>query len=469
MNAKEWISEKEFSFHRTETLVVLLISSSIIMMSVVIPFIKDYLPTPIIHFWLFLIVEVIIVSYWYYNRFVFPKNNNSKMNIVIAIITENAKQKSRISKDFADQIQKRIRDLGLDNSYEIIILHNHLSKLTQTRIHLYFQSLKANILNSENVQKFNQLTKRLNAKLIIYGDLIKRNPDNSTYCLYLDAILLHKPTTVNSGIELHNEFISLWKREITFLEKEELTGFKVNAEHIFFTTSYMIGLATFADNNFIQGIKIWEALEHYLKGKPELSEYKEKILKLKASSYLLQSRLLYFKGAIEESLAYRNKYLALTPNEYDKYLNEAINQVMLRKDPELALEFVNKASKIAPPDEGTWRYSKFYLLIKLSRCNEALSIFDEILNITYPHEFDTINQVISYNSTCINEDPLHLQSHFIIGVLIFKKLNMPVPAHEKLELFVTSKEINKDWSPLKIRAEQYLKEINKIIGVKEKF
>jgi tetratricopeptide (TPR) repeat protein len=466
MNVKEWISEKEFSFHRTETLIFLIFSSSIIMMTVVIPFIKDYSPQPFVHFLLFGIVEIIIVSYWYYNRFVFPRKNTSKLNIVIAILTENAKQKSRIREDFANQIQKRLRDLGLDNSHEIIVLHNNLSKLTQNRIHLYFQSLKANILNSENVHRFNQLMKRLNAKLIIYGDLIKRNPNNSTYCLNLDATLLHSPTDKINGNELHNEFIALWKREITFLEQEELTGFKVNAEHIFFTASYMIGLATFADNNFVEGIKIWEALGFYLKDKPDLSTYKEKVFKLNASAYLLQSRLLYFKGEIPGSLIYRNKYLSLIPNEYDKYLNEAINQVMLRNDPELALDFVNMASKVAPSNEGTWRYSKFYLLIKLSKCEEALSIFDEILKFKFPHEFDSINQVIVYNNKCLSDDPEHLQTYFIIGAIIFKKLNLPIEAYEKLELFVSSKEINKGWTPLKIRAEQYLKEIDEIIGVK---
>lgn len=466
MNVKEWISEKEFSFHRTETLIFLIFSSSIFMMTIVIPFIREYSKNPFIHFLIFGILEVLIISYWYYNRFIFPKKNSNKLNIVIAIITENAKQKTRIRQDFANQIQKRLRDLGLDNSYEIIVLHNNLSKITQTKIHSYLQSLKANILNSDSIQSFNQLTKRLNAKLIIYGDLIKRNPTNSTYCLNLDAILLHLATDIISGNELHKEFISLWNREITFLEKEELAGFKVNAENVFFTASYMLGLATFADNNFLQGIRIWEALELYLKDKVELSSYKEKVFKLKSSAYLLHSRLLYFNGEIPESLIYRNKYLSLIPNEYDKYLNEAINQVMLRKDPELALDFVNKAEKVAPNNEGTWRYSKFYLLIKLSRCEEALSIFDEILKIKYPNEFDSINQVIVYNNKCLNDDPQHFQTYFIIGAIMFKKLNLPIEAHEKLDTFLSIKEIDKSWTSLKERAEKYLKEINEIIGLK---
>ncbi|MBI2281588.1 MAG: hypothetical protein HYU68_13000 [Bacteroidetes bacterium] len=466
MNIKDWIAEKGFALHRIETLVFLIVSSSLVMMTAVIPFIKDYTINPIIHFLFWGLVEAIIISYWYYNRSIFPKKGTSKMSIVLAIITENAKQKTRITNDFASQIQKRLRDLQLDNSYEIIVLHNHLSRITQNRIHLYNQSIKADIKSSEDIQAFNKLTKRLNAKLIIYGDLIKRNPENSTYCLSLDATLLHKPTDVESGQRLHQEFITLWKREIIFLEKEELTGFKINAEQIFFTTSYMIGLATFVDNNYIQGIKIWEALEHYLKDKAELAEYANKILILKSTSFLLQSRILFFNGHFEEAITYRNKYLSLTPNEYDKYLNEAMNQVKLRNDAELALDFVSMAEKIAPANDGTWRYSKFYLLIKLSRCKEALTTFDDILKFKYNTEIDTINQVISYNTSCLKQDKSHIQTNFIIGVLLYKKINLPIPAYEKLELFINSQEICESWKPLKERAEQYLREIDKMIGVK---
>jgi len=193
----------------------------------------------------------------------------------------------------------------------------------QNSINLYSQSLRARLLNSEEVKKFNKLTKRLNVKFIIYGDLIKRNAENSTYCLSVEALMLHKPTDTNRGTSLQKEFQDLWKKEITFLEKEELTGFKANAEHVFFTASYMLALATFVDNNFKHGIDIWERLELYVKTKSELTCHQDKIIKLKSASYFLYSRFLYFNGQIEESVKNRTKFLELTPNEYDKYLTEA--------------------------------------------------------------------------------------------------------------------------------------------------
>lgn len=229
----------------------------------------------------------------------------------------------------------------------------------------------------------------------------------------------------------------------------------------------MLGLATFVDNNYLQGIKVWEGLEAHIGKKAELKCYLDNVKRLKSEAYFIYSRFLYFNGQINESMVFRNKYLALFPNEYDKYLTEAINQIKVRNDAELALVFVKKAEKVAPKNEGTWRYSEFYLLIRLSRCNEALISLENIIKNTYPNEIDTINQVISYNTTCLKEDPLHIQSNFIIGTLIYKKLDQPIHAYEKLEQFVKDAAEYPDFSVLVDQAKVYVGEINKVIGIKD--
>ncbi len=453
---KDWISEKEFFFSKIFTLVILLVFGQITIMT----FTRSYIDNGWINLVIFFTIEAAIVFYWYWNRAVFPKCGNETGNIVIAITTENAKQKTRIKHDFQKEIEKQLREHNLDTKYKVTVLHNHLSRVTQNKINLYFRSLKAGIKDSEDVKDFQKLKSRLNAKVIIYGDLITRNATNSTYYLSLDAILCR------GSIELHNEFAKLCKKEITFLEENELTGFKENAEHVFFTASYMLGLATFIDNNFIHGIEIWKNLEKFIKERKELSVHSDKILKLKATSYILQSRLLYFSGSIEESVIFREKYLAIFPNEYDKYLNEAINEVKTRNDPEMALEFVKRAKNVAPNGNGVWRYSMLYVLIRLGWFQDALKILDEILTSTFRDEFDIVNQVIAYNQTCLMEDLSHIQTDFIIGVFKYKKLDRPIPAYENLETFVQRTNGNENWQDLNQRARMYLDEINTIIGVK---
>jgi hypothetical protein len=464
MNWKELITDKDFLFNRISTLIILIIGSSLALMQIVIPFIKSYFPQPVVHIFIFVIVELLIISSWYYYRAIFPKGNKNKLNLVIAITTEDKKQKTRITKDLTKEINKQLRLHGLSESYAVITLHNHLSKILNAKIDLWAEARKAQLDEAEDIKKFNKITKRLNAKFFVYGDLIKRNSTNSTYYLSIEALILHAPTNQINSQSLHNEFSALWKREIMFLEDDELNGFKSNAEHIFFTASYMLGLATLVDNKFEQGIKIWDALLKYVEKNEELKEYKSKITQLKGIFCFLFARMLYFQGEIEKSVFYREQFLAITPNEYDQHLNEAIKQVKLRNDPELALEFVNKSSLLSNGD-GTWRYSKLYLQIRLGRCEDALQTLDEIISIEFTNEIDTIHQVISYNNQCLKEDANHIQSNFIIGSLIYKKLNRPLDAYEKLEDFANSVNVDDSKLPLKTRALSYISEINKIIRI----
>ncbi|MBL7836026.1 MAG: hypothetical protein JNM67_00785 [Bacteroidetes bacterium] len=464
MTYKDWIGEKEFALHRIEALVMLLVASSLTVIGVVIPFIKDYYPEWYIHFTFLLLVELTIIGYWYYNRAVFPKGDKNRQSIVIAITTENAKQKNRITHDFSREIEKQLIRHGLDTHYKVIVLHNHLSRVVQSQISTDTRARKAGIPNSADSLPFERTKKKLNAKFIVYGDLIKRNPTNSTYCLSIEAMILHAPVPLETGNSIRKDFLELWKREITFLESNELTGFKTNAEHVFFTASYILGLATFTDDSFIKGIEIWNGLLEFVKGKDDLKEYREKIVQLKSASCFLQSRLLYFSGKIEESLVFRNMFQALTPHTYDSYLTEAINQIKVRNDPEMALDFVNKAQTVAGSD-GTWRYSKLYLLIRLNKCEEALKVFDDLLTFNFKNELDVINQVIIYNQTCLSEDSDHIQTYFIIGALTYQKLNQPIPAYEKLETFYNHSENLAHFKPLRERTDKYLKELNKMMEI----
>jgi adenylosuccinate synthase len=95
-----------------------------------------------------------------------------------------------------------------------------------------------------------------------------------------------------------------------------------------------------------------------------------------------------------------------------------------------------------------------------------LKSLENIIKNTFPNEIDTINQVISYNTTCLKEDPLHIETHFIIGTLIYKKLNQPIPAYEKLELFVKEATGYSHFALIDDKAKEYVAEINKVIGVK---
>lgn len=331
-------------------------------------------------------------------------------------------------------------------------------------ISLRFQTIAAGLSGSESDIKFEKAKKRLNAKFFVYGDLIKRNTSNSTYCFSIEALILHSPITLAQSDVLRKEFNEHWKREVKFLEDDELNGFKNNAEYISFSATYMIGLATFIDNNFEHGITIWESLEKHTNSNKDLKAFQPRMTDLKAISYFLLSRKLYSEGHIEESMIYRKKYLKISPNEYDKRLVDAIN-LITKGHPREALEHIEKAKDLSNGDGG-WIYSKLYLHIYMKELEIALEVLDEILANDYKNEPDTVGQVLSYNESRLDRDKAHVQTEFIVGVLMFKKLGNPMEAYERIEKFIVLTKGDETWKPLYNRAKEYIGEIDEIIKFK---
>jgi hypothetical protein len=467
MTDQSWIktfTEKGFAFDRVSTVVLALCVSSAALMGFIIPFIANYTQNSYIHLGVFLIANLLILLYWYYYRSVFPKGNSGKQNMIIAITTEDSKQKTRITKDFANEIKRQLQTYDLNRTFNVIVLNNSLSEKIQEKLQLWNESIKAQLEDSDDMRSFLTIAKRLNAKFFVYGDLIKRNEGNSTYFMSIEALIMHAKTNHIASNTLQKEFAELWKREITFLEADELNGFRSNANHIFFTATYMLGLATLVNNKFEEGIRIWESLESHININEDLIDFKPKILQLKHQSYFMLSRLYHFQGDYVRSTGMRERYHAIIPNEYDALMNEAIKQVSISNNPELALELIEKAIPLAG-NNGTWKYNKFYLLIKTNDENGALVVLDDVLRTNFPHEIDVINQVTSYNTFCLKQDPDHIQSNFILGVLIFKKLNNVSMAYDYLKSFVSLSGEMGLYETLRERANHYLTEIDRIIGV----
>lgn len=464
---ENWIktfSQKGFEFDRVATLLIALFVSTGAIIGILIPFINNYTRSPFVHWGIIILVESSILLYWYYNRSIFPKGKAGKQNLIIAITTEDSKQKIRITKDFASEIRKQLLTYGLDTYYNVITLNNSLSEKIQRKIQIRNESIRSDLNKSEGVDSFLKTARRLKAKFFVYGDLIRRNEGNSTYFMSIEALIMHAKTNDIDSKTLHEEFSDLWKREITFLEADELNGFRNNANHIFFTATYMLGLATLVDNRFEQGIQIWESLEKYIKNNIDLSEFTSKIIKLKYQSYLMLSRLFHFQGDYVRSIEMRERYHAIIPNDYDALMNEAIKQVTISDNSGLALELIEKARPLAG-DDGTWKYNMLYLWIKSGDETTALMFLDDILTSNFKNEVDVINQVTSYNYYRLRDNADHIQTHFIVGVLIYKKLNNPTMAYEHLVSFAKLAEERKIFDTLKTRANQYVKEIHSIIGV----
>ena len=468
MDWKDIITQKNLHYHRFSSLVILMITIMITMIVVVIPFAASFIPTEyqtISKIGILLLAEIILIVHWYYYRLVFPKGKKGIQYIVVAIVTENQKQKERISQDFVNSMKKQLREYHLHNTYDVIALHNAHSINLSRIIDNAFLRTNKETRNIVEIEKFNKVNNRMNAKFIVFGNLISRDSPNNRYILNIEALIRHREAPSNNRNEIHKDFKEIWQNEVSFLEENESTEFKSTSQQIFFAASYMIGLATIIDFNHQKGIEIGNKLLNYISKNDKYKEFEPKVTKLLTLSYFLFSRVLYYFGDFEKSTYYRRKYHELVKDDYDTYLSEAVFQVNRRKDPQAALDLIEKAKKVSKGN-GTWKYSKFYLLIRLNRHKDALKMLDNILVTRFKEELDAISQVINYNQHCLKEDPCHIQSFFIIGVLIFKKLNNVPVAFDNLEEFIHKTDNNEHWEILNKRARIYMKEMNKIMEIK---
>lgn len=469
MDWKDILVEKNLHYHRFSSLIVLMITVMLTMIGIVIPFIAEFIPNnyqAISKICLLLLAEGTLIGHWYYYRLVFPKGKKGIQYIVVAIITENQKQKERISQDFVNCLKKQLIEYQLNSTYDVISLHNAHSINLKRIIEDAFLRTKDERSNLIEINRFNKANNRMNSKFIVYGNLISRDSPNNKYILNIEALIRHREAPLQNKSELHKDFLEIWRNEISFLEENESTEFKSTSQQIFFAAAYMLGLASIIDLNHQKGIEIGNKLLDYINRNEKYKEFQPKVLKLLTLSYFLFSRILYYIGDFENSTFYRRKYHELVKDDYDTYLSEALFQVNRRNDPITALELVEKAKKVSKGN-GTWKYNKLYLLIKLNQHDEALKILDNILSTSYEGELDTISQVINYNYLCLKKDPCHIQSLFIVGVLIYKKLNNAPVAYDKLEEFINKTDKSEEWSILNTRASIYIKEINKIMGILE--
>jgi tetratricopeptide (TPR) repeat protein len=459
------IKNKKVHYHRISTLIILTLVIIGTLLQVLIPYINQFIPEKwylLVDNSIILISVSVFILHWFYHRTSFPKAKSKKATIVVAIVSENETQKERLSKDFVINLKNNLRTYNLENTYDIIVLHDALSLKLRNIIDKGFGNPK----DSKKQDLFNVISSKMNARFFVYGDFVTRNSPKNMHLLRLEGLIRHRNSPKKLRQELHSSFNKIWEREISFLEEEEINGFKLTSEQVFFASVFMLGLALFNDTNFLKSIEVNEKILIFIDKNPNYEKYKPKVISILASGYFLHSQILYFLGDFDGFYLFRKKFINLIPNEYDALLSEAIYQVSRRNDPETALEIIEKASKLSKGID-IWRYSKFYLLIKLNRHSEALTTLDEIIGYSYKEEFGNVAQVIRYNTICYEEDSTHIQSFFIIGALAYKKGgNLPF-AHEKLTRFLELAENNDNWLELIERAKVYIFEIDEVIGVKD--
>lgn len=421
------------------------------------------------------IIYIALVFLWYLfwqlNRVFVRKNVKNKIGVVICIKTENDKQKVRLKNDFVKRMWELIDTHKLNDLINIVELNPfHTDKVY--RILYDYSKLKESekILQSKSaiIKRWKKLLKKTNGHFFLWGNIKERNDLVNKYIFDLDGRVIHAPIRSNIPNPLEKAFKEVWIKKIMFKESHELLGFQFTADISMLAVSYIIGIAAFVSLKPFSALTIHEGLiQDFKKFKPlppNLQKVKNELLIYLSDECQVIARDYQHQGKGDDAWNYLKKALDYDPNNYDGLMLKSIFHFAIDNDPNESMKTCYQAKKVAK-DNGTWKYNLAFLLMHLDKFVEALGWYEDIVKNSFEGEDEVLNQVYEFNDALLKTNPNHIQSHFIVGLLKYKKsVNYP-QALEQLNLFINKSKVDIKYDILTRKAEKMMLEVERKMGL----
>ncbi len=418
-------------------------------------FLEKFLSNIIVRLLIYLLILLLWMLYWSHYRFCLPKNNKDKVGFVVAIHAEDNYEENRLKKDLIDNLKRSISDNNLDGIINIVVLKNHFSELITKDV-------------KKSVKQIEQINKKIKGHFYIWGKAKRRNDGGSKYFLELDGLVVHKPTSINAHSDLSREFIALLPKQISFLESEEYSGFRVTADIIYLTSRYIIGVAAYISGDPHLAIQLHSNLrDEFNRLRPlpiHIQKIRDSIPSWLANEELIIARNFYYKNDFLNMEVHVKKALEVDPNNYGAWLLKGIIDFAFKNDPPGAIISIKKAQKYSKTT-GEWRYSLAFLQLWLGKYPEAIKNIEKIAKHTYLNEMVTVLEVEEFNLGLLRSGKFKIQLYFWLGFLNYKKKNNLPKALEYLEEFERLSTL--EMSSLRHKSVPYLVEIKKQISISQ--
>lgn len=421
-----------------------------------------------------IVVDIIILAswicFWFYKRNQLPKNKTNKVGIVVALTTENDKEKTRLKTDLLRRLGDLILDDHLEDWVTLIPLNNHQSKtiIPTLRAHAKAVSLTSDGSYDPKKEKYwTKIKKKINGHLYIFGHVSEGQVGENKYFLDTNAFVLHPPLLPEVRKELSLDFVDVWSQQVNFLEKIEKVGFEFTANYWYTAAQYIIGCAAFASTDVTTALRLHESVQKrigILKFRPTFARTQKRLNELLGAEHSILANYHTLQGEPQKAQEHLNKCLAADPKNYSGHLIKA-RQEFFEGNPKKALKTIEALSRDAGRDR-TWMYSQAFLLMYLERFDKALAAYRKIANYSFDNEVEHIvPQIISFNESQLVREPNKIQSHFILGFIKLKKhINYP-EALEHLETFI-EKATESKYRLVLEEAKRCVDELHQLMGYK---
>ncbi len=423
-------------------------------------FLTEYISNESIRIFIYCFIEIIWVLFWLRYKFHYPKNDNENIGFVIAIETENDKQRIRVRDDFINNLDELINNNELSQLITLIQFNQHQSKRLKEIISFG--------LSKEN-KKWQKIKKKIKSHFYIYGSIKERFDKENKYFIDLDALVVHTELDENTKRLVKDGFDNVWFSKISFHEKIEFKGFQLTADLVFLAANYVTGIAALVSrdpqNAFNLHKNLNKELAKFKPLPPNLQKMKRDLnILLAEECFLLALKFYNIEQDYSSVASFLNKSFKYIPTHYGSFILKSVYEFEVKKNPLESLKSVEKAKQYSQGD-GTWMYNKAFLLMYLDRFDEALKLYDKIGETTFPNEKHPLTLVIEFNKKIILDDSTNLKSLFILGFLMYKKENNCPMSYEYFLRFIEIPNKSSKYSLLISRVETYLNEIKEVMEI----
>jgi len=397
---------------------------------------------------LYPLLFILWIGYWVFNKFRLPRNKKNRVGIVIAIYSENEKERQKLKADFISKLKKDLQQEGILNFSNVIFLKNHFSN---------------QIKESENPRaKLESINKKIKAHFYVWGD-VKKRPDGDEgekYFINFQGYVVHKPIPQSLSQTISIDFSKVLPKEVNFLEKRSFKGFEASATIVHLAAKYIIGIAAFVSQDPQLALKLHNGLKDQFNAfrplPPHLQDIRNRIPLLISDETLWIAKWHFENNRINEAKSFLEKSLSENNNNYGAWLFKAIIDFIVDKKIDEALKSIKKAEQYAK-NTFEWRYSKTFLYFWKEDYQNALKLCQKIKQQSYLMEPITLEEVRKFNLKLLSDANPKAQLYFWIGFLSYFKMDNLGNALQDFENFEKLASNNMDL--LKQKSTPYLCEI----------
>ena len=266
---------------------------------------------------IFLSFHLIWLFIWFFMRNYYPKIKDEKIGIIIAINSENEKQKIRIKKDFAEKLKQSLTKNNLAKFFDVAVLTDFKADRATQLINNFNDKkneIRELLKKNQKIEKkpkeyikWNNFQKKVKAHFFIYGSIIERLDIENKYLLSIEGLVVHKPINFKSSDKFGNEFLATLPKEISFFEKNEILGFKFTVDTVYFCIRYLVGITALISGDPNTALKLHNGLKQEIKNSisplpPNLKHIYSKIDELLSTEkHLVAGYLYHHKGEIDKA------------------------------------------------------------------------------------------------------------------------------------------------------------------------